>query len=295
MFSGSQDEDPPAAHNEVQSTASLGDLEADQRDMDANEDNGDAVVSDAQIDEDASNEQAATGAHEEARVLGPTLNDDEIKERGLFKNTKAESVTLGSAKDTIHGTFQRVEEAIDKVNGATDQYHSSINRLTNTFGRLHVQAADVHSDLLNEFKEREKKRMCAFANAERLLRGEKYQPCDVDSAASGESTGDGITSHFAEHSDAHDDAPGTLGAGEAIPQGQGELGSTEEMPDPQGELGSSGSMHEDAASHEMHGQDLGSSGSMHEDAASHEMHGQEHMPEAMPDHGMEEPGNSLDD
>jgi archaellum component FlaC len=107
----------------------------------------------------------------------PTVSDTAIRGRMLFAATAAHADGLREAKNHVEKQMNKVEKAISDTNKATNNYHESINRLTSNFGKLHTQAAGVHADLLNELKEREAKRMCAFANVERELKGEKPIPC----------------------------------------------------------------------------------------------------------------------
>lgn len=120
----------------------------------------------------------------------PSRQEFESKE--LFKKTSAGSVALKSATVGIDQTIHRVDKAIDRVDGAMTTYHKSINSLSDQFGTLHNMASDMHATVLNELKDREAARMCAFANVERQLKGEAIQPC-------GRATSNGdYSSHFSE-------------------------------------------------------------------------------------------------
>lgn len=118
----------------------------------------------------------------------------EFESKDLFKKTSAGSVALKAATVGIDQTMHKVDKAIDRVDGAMNTYHKSINSLSDQFGNLHNMASDMHVTVLNEFKDREAARMCAFENVERQLRGEAVQPCG---RATMPSNGD-YSSHFSE-------------------------------------------------------------------------------------------------
>lgn len=109
----------------------------------------------------------------------PEVSDAAIRGRQLFSATAAHASDLLEAKKKVENTMTKVEKAISNTNKATNTYHESINRLSSNFGKLHVKAAGVHADLLNELRQREAKRMCAFANVDRRLKNEPELPCDA--------------------------------------------------------------------------------------------------------------------
>jgi len=103
---------------------------------------------------------------------------EDIQRRELFKETEAKAHDLQTAASSIDTTINKVNVAVDKVDGAMGAYHSSINGLSVNFGDLNKMAQDMHGEVLSEFQAREKERMCAFENADRMMRGEPVQPCD---------------------------------------------------------------------------------------------------------------------
>jgi len=160
------------SENDQESTAQVDHLEAPQLGMQS----VDGVPVDV-----VSKEEVAK--FDDQHVDGPKITSAEVpsardmESKELFKATGLKTKDLQDAANGVDTHIHRVDQAIDKVDGAMEKYHKSINGLAVNFGSLQKMAKDMHGEVLNEFQAREDERMCAFQNAERMMRGEASQPC----------------------------------------------------------------------------------------------------------------------
>lgn len=98
--------------------------------------------------------------------------------RGLFTDTAGTHSDLVDAGMAIQKHVDDVDQAIDKVHGSMENYHKSIDTMTNHFEDLAKKADEMKLDVTGEFAERERQRNCAFENVDRMLKGEAYVPCE---------------------------------------------------------------------------------------------------------------------
>lgn len=98
--------------------------------------------------------------------------------RGLFTETAGTHSDLVDAGMAIQKHVDDVDQAIDKVHGSMENYHKSIDTMTNHFEDLAKKADEMKLDVTGEFAERERQRNCAFENVDRMLKGEAYVPCE---------------------------------------------------------------------------------------------------------------------
>lgn len=98
--------------------------------------------------------------------------------KGLFTETAGTHSDLVDAGMAIQKHVDDVDQAIDKVHGSMENYHKSIDTMTNHFENLAKKADEMKLDVNGEFLERERQRNCAFENVDRMLKGEAYVPCE---------------------------------------------------------------------------------------------------------------------
>lgn len=104
-----------------------------------------------------------------------------VAKKDLFEATAATEHDLHKAAQGIDHKLVDVDEAIDTIHGKMDEYHKSINDLSDSFGSLRKMAVGMHVGLNGEIQERERKRLCSFENLDRMMKGLPYVPCDDES------------------------------------------------------------------------------------------------------------------
>merc|ERR1719198_398383 len=147
-----------------------------EHDSEHNEEGNDGVQQDAAP---AGGPEITDSQGNSPPVLDPHVTEEQVRRLDLFPETRNTAATeLKDAASGIKEKLTRVDGSVGKLEDSMGTYQKSISTLANEFQHLRARTADMHSEVLTEFKSREASRMCAFANVERLLKGQAPIDCD---------------------------------------------------------------------------------------------------------------------
>lgn len=113
-------------------------------------------------------------------------SSDEIKRNDVFSDAKRASDALKKTSADVVGWVGRVDHRVENLYAAEEVYNKKVEKLRDEAKFINRRAHDMHSEVLTELQSREDARLCAFKNAERLVKGEKPLPCSTSDSADGE-------------------------------------------------------------------------------------------------------------
>lgn len=113
-------------------------------------------------------------------------SSDEIKRNDVFSDAKHASAALKKTSADVVGWVGRVDHRVENLYAAEEVYNKKVEKLRDEAKFINRRAHDMHSEVLTELRSREDARLCAFKNAERLVKGEKLLPCSTSDSADGE-------------------------------------------------------------------------------------------------------------
>jgi hypothetical protein len=95
-----------------------------------------------------------------------------------YADVAAKVDDMEGSEEKLRDHMDGVDKAWSKVDGDITGYDQSIKDLSAQFKTLRDAAHGIHTDVQNEFGAKEKKRMCSFMNADRVLNGQPEIDCE---------------------------------------------------------------------------------------------------------------------
>jgi len=97
-----------------------------------------------------------------------------------FKDADGLAGEYEQSADKMKEHVGKVDKAFRHVNDRMGEYSQSIQDLSTEFKKLGESAHGIHSKVLNEFGDKDKRLMCGFKNAERALADPPQPPIDCN-------------------------------------------------------------------------------------------------------------------
>jgi len=144
------------------------------------------------VDEVGDRERALEDAlHSSGRdVVTESVNDGErVQPKSIlqpneppfkFKDADGLAGEYEQSADKMKEHVGKVDKAFRHVNDRMGEYSQSIQDLSTEFKKLGESAHGIHSKVLNEFGDKDKRLMCGFKNAERALADPPQPPIDCN-------------------------------------------------------------------------------------------------------------------